>query len=217
MIQQHIDDGWRQECVRDLVACDQIKEFPDIRMMHDHHPASERHDRKTQHTGGVRQRRECKVARTPLERIAHQGQRRHRFDVASREHHAFGFARCSASAGYERKIINGIALKGLAVDIGKPTLERRRERHIGVETYELAELRQMRPKFVDHRREAAVKQQQAAIERIEDELVFCRLVAWIDRTPDGSGARNAEDAGKGDRIVAGQDRDFLPGGNAGIG
>src|SRR5882762_6792742 len=75
----------------------------------------------------------------------------------------------------------------------------------------------MRPKFVDHRREAAVKQQQAAIERIEDELVFCRLVAWIDRTPDSSGARNAEYAGKGDRIVAGQDRDFLPGGNAGIG
>jgi hypothetical protein len=62
-----------------------------------------------------------------------------------------------------------------------------------------------------------MKQQQAAIERIEDELVFRRLVARIDRTPDGSGARNAEDAGKGDRIVAGQDRDFLPGGNAGIG
>jgi hypothetical protein len=57
-----------------------------------------------------------------------------------------------------------------------------------------------------------VKQQQAAIERIEDELVFCRLVAWIDRTPDGSGARNAEYAGKGDRIVARQDRDLLPGG-----
>src|SRR5258707_14176162 len=75
----------------------------------------------------------------------------------------------------------------------------------------------MRPKFVDHRREAAVKQQQAAIKRIEDELVFGRLVAWIDRTPDRSGARNAEYAGKGDRIVAGQDRDFLPGGNAGIG
>ena len=31
------------------------------------------------------------------------------------------------------------------------------------------------------------------------------------------GARNAEYAGKGDRIVAGQDRDFLPWGNAGIG
>src|ERR1700730_8580439 len=74
----------------------------------------------------------------------------------------------------------------------------------------------MGPHFVDHRRKAAVKQQEAAIERIEDELVFCRLVAWIDRTPDSSGARNAEYAGKGDRIVAGQDRDFLPGGNAGL-
>src|SRR4030095_11335525 len=39
----------------------------------------------------------------------------------------------------------------------------------------------------------------------------------MHRTPDGSGARNAEYAGKGDRIVAGQDRDFLPGGDAGIG
>src|SRR6202045_2597045 len=75
----------------------------------------------------------------------------------------------------------------------------------------------MRPHFVDHRREAAVKQQQAAIERIEDELIFCRLVAWIDRTPDGSSARNAEYAGKGNRIIAGQDCDFLSGGNVGIG
>src|ERR1700736_6792175 len=88
---------------------------------------------------------------------------------------------------------------------------------MGAETYEPGQVRQIRPQFVDHRREAAVKQQQAAIERIEDELVFYRLVAWIDRTPDGSGARDAEYTGKGDRIVAGQDRDFLPGGNAGIG
>src|SRR6202011_3892998 len=88
---------------------------------------------------------------------------------------------------------------------------------MGAETYEPGQVRQIRPQFVDHRREVAVKQQQAAIERIENELVFCRLVAWIDRTPDGSGARNTEYAGKGDRVVAGQDRDFLPGANAGIG
>jgi hypothetical protein len=68
----------------------------------------------------------------------------------------------------------------------------------------------------DHRREAAVEQQQAAIERVEDELVFRRLVARIDRTPDRSGARNAEDAGEGERVVAGQDRDFLSGRDAGI-
>src|SRR4029079_6066438 len=42
-------------------------------------------------------------------------------------------------------------------------------------------------------------------------------VARIDRTPDGSGARNAEYAGKGDRIVAGQDRDLLRGANAAFG
>ena len=75
----------------------------------------------------------------------------------------------------------------------------------------------MKPHFVDHRREAAVKEQQAAIKRIENELVFCRLVTGIDRAPDRSGARNTEYAGKGDRIVAGQNRDFLPGRNAGIG
>src|SRR5712671_6029297 len=118
-------------------------------MMHNHHSASERHDGKTPHTGSMRQRRERKIGRAPLERIAHQGQRSHRFDVASREHYALGFARRSTGAGYERKVINGIALKGLAVDVGKPTLEGGRERHIGVETYELAQLRQMRPKFVD--------------------------------------------------------------------
>ena len=145
MIQQHVDDGWRKECVRDPVACDQIEEFAGVWMMHDHHPASERHDRKTQHTGGVRQRRERKIGRAPLERIAHQGQRSHRFDVASREHYAFGFAGRSAGAGYERKIINGIAVKGLAVDTGKPTFERRRERYFGVETYELAQFWKIRP------------------------------------------------------------------------
>src|SRR5258705_2154 len=86
----------------------------------------------------------------------------------------------------------------------------------GDQIEEFAGVWMIKPQLIDHRREAAVKQQQAAIERIEDELVFGRLVAWIDRTPDGTGARNAEHAGKGDRIVAGQDRDFLPGGNAGI-
>ena len=62
-----------------------------------------------------------------------------------------------------------------------------------------------------------MKQQQAAIECIEDELVFRCLVAWIDWTPDGSCARDAEYTGKGDRIVAGQDCDFRPGVDAGIG
>jgi len=68
------------------------------------------------------------------------------------------------STGNQRKIVDGIALKRLAVDIGEPMLERRRERNIGIETDELAQLRQMRPQFVDHRREVAVKQQQIAIE-----------------------------------------------------
>ena len=62
-----------------------------------------------------------------------------------------------------------------------------------------------------------MKQQQIAIERIKDELVFRRLIAGIDRTPDRTGARNAEHAGKGDRIVAGQNSDFLSGRNAGTG
>src|SRR6202042_915826 len=107
--------------------------------------AAERHDRKAQYTGSVREGRECKIDRASFERVAHQGQRGHRFDVASREHHALGFAGRSAGTGYQRKIIDGIALKGLAVDVGKPTLERRREGRIGVETYELAQLRQIRP------------------------------------------------------------------------
>ena len=42
-------------------------------------------------------------------------------------------------------IINGITLKGPAVEIGEPTLERQRKAHIGVETYAFAQLRQMRP------------------------------------------------------------------------
>src|SRR3974390_474046 len=75
----------------------------------------------------------------------------------------------------------------------------------------------MKPHFVDHRREAAVKEQQAAIERIENELVFCHLVTWIDRTPDGSGARNSEYASKSDRMIAGQDCNFFTGSNPGMG
>ena len=216
MIQQHVDDGRRQECVRHPIARDQFEEFADVGVMHDHHPAAERHDRKTQHTGGMRQRRQRQIGRAPLERIAHQGQRRHRLDVAAREHHAFGFSGGPAGAGDQCQIVNGIALKGLLADIGQPALERRRIGELGVEADELAQLRQIGPYPVDHRREAAVEQQQAAIERVEDELVFRRLVARIDRTPDRSGARNAEHAGEGDRVVAGQDRDFLSGRNAGI-
>ena len=54
VIQQHVDDGWRQESVRDAVACDQIEEFPDLRMLHNDHSAAERHDGKTQYAGSMR-------------------------------------------------------------------------------------------------------------------------------------------------------------------
>jgi hypothetical protein len=151
----------------------------------------------------MRQRRESKIGWARLEWVTHQGQSSHRFDVPSGEHDAFGLPGCSTGAGYQREIIDRIALKGLVVDIGKPTFERSGERHIGVETYELAQLRKMRPYFIDQRRVATVKQQQTTIGRIEDELVFRRLIAWIDGTPHGSCARNAEYIGKSDRIVAG--------------
>src|ERR1700726_1218183 len=59
-----------------------------------------------------------------------------------------------------------------------------------------------------------MKQQQAAIEPVEDELVLGCLVARIDRAPDGAGARNPEYATESERIVSGQDRNFLAGGDA---
>ncbi|MET4788995.1 hypothetical protein ABIF64_001173 [Bradyrhizobium japonicum] len=58
-----------------------------------------------------------------------------------------------------------------------------------------------------------MKQQQAAVELLEDKPIFGRLVTRIDRAPDRARAGNAEHAGKRDRIVAGKDCDLLAGSN----
>src|SRR5579864_6963317 len=59
-----------------------------------------------------------------------------------------------------------------------------------------------------------MKQQQAAVELVEDDPVFGRLVARIDRAPNRACAENAKHAGKCGRIVSGENRNLLAGHDA---
>jgi hypothetical protein len=59
-----------------------------------------------------------------------------------------------------------------------------------------------------------VKDERPAVEGVEDEAVLLGFVARIDRTPHAGGARDAENAGESDRIVARENRDLVAGRNS---
>ena len=183
------------------MAPDQGEEFADIGVMHDDDPPAERHHREAQDARGMSQRRQREVGRTSPERVAHQRERRHRLDVPTRQHHPLGFPGGAAGARQHDEVVNRFTLK-ISDVIGQPGLERCGERQCGVEAHQRPQLRQLRADLLHHLDETGMKQQQAAVEVIEDELVLRRLVARIDRTPDRTRARNAEHARKRDRIVA---------------
>ena len=78
----------------------------EVGLRHHHDLAAARHHREAQHTGRVGQRREREVDRPALERVAHQGQRRHRLEVAAGEHHALGRARRTTGADDHRDVVD---------------------------------------------------------------------------------------------------------------
>ena len=98
MGQGHVDQRRRQERVGDPVPCDVLEEAADVGRPHHHDLAAEGQHREAEHAGRVGQRREGEVDRPPLERVAHQRDRRHRLEVGAGEHHALGPAGGAAGA-----------------------------------------------------------------------------------------------------------------------
>ena len=193
----------------DATALNQIEKLGEIRFRHNDDPAPERQDRETQDAGGVGERRQGEIDRAAFERIAHQRERGHRLQIAPRKHDAFGLAGGAAGARDHRDVVRGRDLERLVADAIEPRIQRRREGHRLVEADKKGKLGQVGPHLLHERRVSAMEDQARAVESVEDEAVLGRLVARIDRTPDGAGARDAEDAGKGDGIIAREDRHFV--------
>jgi hypothetical protein len=106
VLQQHVDERGRQEGVGDAVLLDEPEELAQLGPGHDHHLPAQRHHRQAQHAGRVRERRQREVGGPALEGVAHQGQRRHRLEVAPRQHHALGLAGGAAGAGDHGHVVD---------------------------------------------------------------------------------------------------------------
>ena len=111
----------------DATALNQVEKLGKIRFRHNDDPAAKRHDRQAQHARRMGQRREREIGRTPLERIAHKRERRHRFEVAAREHHALGLPRRAASARDHDDVVDRRDLDEIFTLAVQPFLQRRRE------------------------------------------------------------------------------------------
>ncbi len=134
------------------------------------------------------ERRQSEIDRAAFERIAHQRERRHGLQIASRKHDAFGLASGAAGARDHRNVVRGRDLERLIANAIEPRIERRREGHRLIEADKKRQLGQVGPHLLDERRVRAMKNQARAVESVEDEAVLGRLVARIDGTPDGAGA-----------------------------
>jgi hypothetical protein len=190
---------------------DEPQELAYIRPRHDDDAAAKRHDRQAQHARRMGQRREREIGRTPVERIAHKRERRHRFEVAAREHHALGLPRRAASARDHDDVVDRRDLDEIFTLAAQPFLQRRGEGGAVVEADERGELRQVRNHALDQRLIGAMEDQRAAVESVKHIAVLGSLVPRIDRTPDGARARQPENASEGDRMVAREHSDFLAG------
>ena len=111
---------------------------------------------KAQHAGRMRQRRQREIDRAALEGIAHQRHRRHRLDVAARQHHAFRLAGRAAGAGDHRKIVDRLRARKGCRRAGQPVARTtaRSDTSASRQTRSLRSLRQVGPNLLDHRREA---------------------------------------------------------------
>ncbi len=115
----------------------------------------------------------------------------------------------AAGACDHRDVVGGGDLERLIADAIEPRVQSRREGRGLVDADKKGELGQVGPHLLDQRRISAMEDQARATESIEDEAVLGRLIARVDRTPDGPGARDAEDAGERDGIIAREDRHFV--------
>ena len=215
MIEQHVDQRRRQEGVGRPVTFGEGQEFADVGIGHDHDFTAMCHDREGQHPGGVGERRHREIDRATLERIAHQGERGHRLEIAARQHHALRVARRAAGAGEHREVADRLRLKPTVGNIRQPLVERRCERLFGIQADKLLHLGQLPTQIVDQIDELRMEEQRGTIEIIENIGVLGRLVARVDRAPDRPGTRDGEDAAEGEGIVTRQDRDMLAGRDAG--
>ena len=209
ILQEHVDQGRRQERMGDAAPLDEAEKLGEIRLGHDDDPAAQGQYRETQDAGRMSQWRERKIDGAAIERIAHQRQGGHRLQIAPREHHAFGLTGGSAGPRNHRNIVCRRDLDRFIVDAVEPRIERRREGRRLVEADKKRKLGQVGAHLLHERRVSAVEDQARAVEGVEDEAVLGRLIARVDRTPDGAGARDAEDAGECDRVIARQDRHLV--------
>ena len=98
LVEQHVDDGRRQEGVGDPVPLDQRQELRQVGRRHDHDLPAQGQDREAQDPGRVGERGQREVHRAPGERVAHQHDGRHRLEVAPGQQHALGAAGGPAGA-----------------------------------------------------------------------------------------------------------------------
>ena len=138
--EQHVDKGWWQEGVRNPVLLDQREELGKVGPGHDDDLTPERHDREAEHARRVGEWRERQVHRPSLERIAHQGERRHRFDVPAGQHDPLGLARRPACARNHDDVVGRIGLPGFGAHLAQPLIERHGKRDGGVQANQRREL-----------------------------------------------------------------------------
>ena len=145
ILQEHVDQGWRQERMGDATALNEIEKLGEIGFRHNDDPPPERQDRETQDAGGVGERRQSEIDRAAFERIAHQRERGHRLQIAPRKHDAFGLAGGAAGARDHRDVVHGRDLERLIADAIEPRIQRWREGHRLVEADEKRQLGQVGP------------------------------------------------------------------------
>ena len=185
------------------------QELAEIRLGHDDDSAAKGHDRQAENARRVSERRQREIDRPSLEWIAHEGQRGHRLEIAARQHHAFRLPRRASGAGDHGDIVERRDIHRIFAHALEPAFQRGRDQGGSVDADEDRKLRQVRDHALDQRFIRAVKDQSAAVEGVENEAVLLRFVTRIDRTPDGGRARDPENAGEGDRIVARQHGDLV--------
>ena len=215
IFEQHVNEGRRKEGVGHPPVSDEPQELAKVGLRHDDDAAAESHHRQAENARRVGEGREREIDRPAVERIAHQRQRRHRLEVAARQHHAFRLPGRPPCAGDHGDIVERRDVHRIVGRAFEPARERRRGRGRPVQANQDRELRQVGDHALDQRFIGAVKDERPAVEGVEDIAVLLGFVARIDRTPHCRGARDPENAGESDRIVARQNGDLVARRNSG--
>ena len=167
MPEQHVDKGGWQEGVRDPVLLDQREELGKVGPGHDDDLTTERHDREAEHARRVGEWRERLVHRTSLERVAHQGERRHRFDVPAGQHYPLGLARRPAGTRNHDDVVGRIGLPRFGAHLVQPLVERHGKRDVGVQANQCCELVQVVADLLDQRREGLLENETRAVHEVK--------------------------------------------------